>query len=335
MSEIQVLTNENFSTFLSIIQERGETPEDYYHWKFIQQWDNNQPVGLILKEDNVNLGCIGLLNYQMHIPEKVPIHANWFADWFVTDLARGKGIGKKLMESCAVCSDIGFGIPGPVHAQKVAGKAGYEHCSDFVELQIPIRPTIVGLKRFGGSLLKKSLRSLKLNLDFVSCFAFKRRKSIMLEWGQPSINCWNSICNRLLNDKTHFVRSESRLFHFLNMPINKDREWWYYETEDSFVTGFVETDIWGLKRTKIIDFVYDSSIYSDYSGLFIGILNALRKNKVDLVLTILSKEQVRQHLLVKDTWIQPIPLYKTLKNSIKLDYLSNLDKESAWRDLKF
>lgn len=331
MSNLQIVTNNNFDEFLSLLKERGETPEDYYKWKFVEQIDTIRPIGFLAKENNGVFGGVGFMNYQLYLPGEEPIQANWFADWYVTDLARGKGIGKKLIKACADSSTIGFGMPGPIYAQKVAENSGYQYVSGFVELQIPIRPTAVGLKRYGGSVLKKGLRSIKLNFDYFICIGLKRRNKIVLEWGKPSVENWCSAFSRILSHQTYFLREEARLSHFLKMPISKDREWWYYETENCFVTGYIEKDIWGLRRAKIIDLICDEL---DYSMIFMCVLTALRKNKVDLAL-IISTEKHFKTMKVKKAWRIELPLYQTEKNQIKLDYLSNLDKESAWADLKF
>lgn len=330
--DITELNEDNFTDFISLLHQRGETPNDFYLWKFINAPYRGNIAGFIAYENKQALGCIGNVN-------KVLIHkdgnaepATWFSDWYIIPHARGKGIGKDLMSKVAQSAKTGCGIPGPARAQAVAGKAGYKPLVGFVEIKVPINPWRVGYKRFGGSVLYKIVRGLREMGD--STHAIKTKKCAgTTQPGFPQIDSWLLAVEKGLRKIVHFQRSRTFLEWFRAMPLKTGtaRNWWYYDSDEMFATGFTETDIWGLQRSKVMELIPLKLSMADALKNLFYLLN---KSTVDMVVLLLHNDTADE-LGIPVKWRSLIPLHITTTAEVNPGYLSLMDKESSWRDFNF
>src|SRR6266487_3327399 len=150
---IKELNEGNFVDFLELLKQRGEAPEDYYRWKYLTQVMDYYPTGFVAYIGNEPVGCIGNINRTYVDADGNEYPATMFADWYITELARGKGIGVSLMKQVAFLSPFGFGIPGPANAQVVAKKAGYIPQTGYYEVSIPCLPFKFGFRKYKGNSL--------------------------------------------------------------------------------------------------------------------------------------------------------------------------------------
>jgi GNAT superfamily N-acetyltransferase len=188
MVEIKELSEQNFGHFLNLLLERGEAPEDYYKWKYLQQPNNFFPIGFIAYLDIVPVGCIGIIN-KVYMDENLIEHpATWFADWFVSENARGKGVGIALMRKVYELSKYAFGIPGPKNAQLVAKKAGYIPQERFLEVLLPCKSIKFGFFRYKDFIGKRIMRAIALGV----IFSF-RSPSINIKYTIEELNDFSEI----------------------------------------------------------------------------------------------------------------------------------------------
>jgi hypothetical protein len=322
MIEIKSLNLENFNDFLFLLKQRGEAPEDYYAWKYLQQPLNYFPAGYIAYYNHTPVGCIGIIN-KIYIDEDGKEHpATWFADWYVSKNAQGKGIGKVLMDKVYSLSPYAFGIPGPLTAQIVAEKVGYLKADNFFELQFPINTLNTCFKK-NSNLIKAFLKYLIFKFESF-CFNFKiKNGQIKIVNEKPTVEFWlNEICG---NKKSGFSRNEDLIKWFLNLKTNKDREWWYCKFNDNFAVGYKETNYWNLKQTKIVEFI---SKDEDFLVFFKSLKNELYRNKVDIGYMLLTKNEME----FPKKWIINIPVFSNHKLNTPIEYISLIDKESSWHD---
>lgn len=249
MLEIKELSEENFCIFLCLLLERGEAPENYYRWKYLRQPINNFPTGFIAYFDGVPLGCIGIIN-KIYIDQfEVKHPATWFADWFVSNAARGKGIGFALIKRVYDLTPYAFGIPGPSKAQIIAKQAGYMIQHNFYEIIIPCQPFLYGYKKYQSNFINRSLRGFK-NL-WQSGLVLQDNSIEVLEV-QNSKNMSST------KRKNCFYQSFECIDWLMNMPIKElnQRKWYKVTDNKSSILVFVEEDFNKNKRARVIDDYY-------------------------------------------------------------------------------
>lgn len=332
MLEVLELNPGNLKDFIYLLKQRGEAPEAYYEWKLIGQPFHSCSPGFIAYENKKPMGCIGIINRGLVDKNSVAKTTTWFCDWYVISGARGTGGGRKLMSMVAQSAKIGFGIPGPAHAQGVAAKAGYEPLSGFCELQVPLHPWRVGYKRYGGSVLRKIVRGLREIKNATR--GIKRKKTNdKLQTGFPPIDRWLQAVEKGLHAKVHFERSKTFLEWFRVMPLKNGttRHWWYYDSDQMFAAGYTETDIWGLQRSKVMELIpLENSMPESVKKLFY----LLGKSNIDIVVLLVQNDTC-DSLNAPVNWQSSIPLHITITAEEKPGYLSLMDKESSWRDFAF
>lgn len=329
MVSLLKLNYSNFEDFLSLLRNRGEAPEDYYRWKYLEQPTYGHPSGFIAYIDNKSVGCIGIINRMYRGKDGKDRSATWFADWFVNDTARGQRIGEALMREVCKTSDFNFGIPGPVKAQHVCKQANYKPIEGFVEHTLYIKPFRCGYKRFAGSGLKKKLRGLK-NVLFSLSSLLKlslTKQKFSLKVGFPDTTQWVKRYGQV-SEKISFARNDGFLNWFKNMPLapGSDRLWWSVDHAEVFACGFIETDFWGLRKVVIVD------LYSaEPEKSLWEIAATLSKENVDWISLCYFDKQ----LTLKYWSRMSLPLHYSITNSIADFHFTSVDKDSSWRSFLF
>lgn len=328
MIRLESINQDNFNEFLSLLKNRGEAPYEFYKWKYIDNIKDNFEVGFLAKKNDSFIGCIGLVNYRLCFSE-YSCNVSWFADWFVLNEFRKFGIGKKLMEKVSQYSEIGFGLPGPFKAQIISEKVGYKKLHYFYELQLPINPTNVAMKKF-SSYPRKFFKFIQLNYQFFKYIKFNSKSCY--EISNLDINLWSKLSRDKLKNKNYFERSIDRLFHFIKMPSDpdKNRSYWCFSDNCYYIVGFTETDFWGLKIAKILDLFCSEN---EYENIFLKLVISLKNDRVDIIKIILSAEKIKI-LNLSNNWFNLIPIHQISNNNQNINYLSYLDVESSWRAFK-
>lgn len=330
MLELQPLGNRNFPHFITLLKERGEAPEDYYRWKYLAQPVQNLPTGFIAYLQGNPVGCIGIINRIICTAEGNEYPATWFADWFVSDVARGKGIGEKLMQEVRKASPYNFGIPGPLKAQKVCSSAGYALMPGVQEeITIYIRPFKCGYLRGNGSQLKRLFRGLKNLLIFFPRI-FKIQLSSSARYSQNSFLDYNALAFYSLtsvNSSNSLKRTKETLVWLSLMPVSvtAERKWWTIQGEEFYCWGFFEKDFWGLRKATIFEVVSRQKM----DKLISVICKTLSRNGID-TLKFLSKAD---HIS-PNVYKYRIPVFYAGPELSEEFVLSYLDKESAWREFR-
>ena len=320
MIEIKELSEQNFSHFLNLLLERGEAPEDFYKWKYLEQPYIFFPTGFVAYLDHVPVGCIGIIN-KIYVDENLVEHpATWFADWFVNDKARGKGIGLALMKKVYALSAYAFGIPGPETAQIIAQKAGYIKQKNYAEIIIPTKPFLYGFKKYKSGFVKSILRAIKTTIQ--SGFILPYKSFEILELTSAEKLSFTTTKNSFLQTPKHFD-------WLMKMPVkeNNQRKWYKILDNNNFAIIFVDYDNRNLLRAKN---VYFESYCSENSLKF---LLSLRKSLSKMNIVYL---QSYLHLNFKTNSIlsEKVPQYSS--NLYNNNFMVNIaDKESSFINLKF
>lgn len=328
MLVVKRLDKKNFQHFLTLLEERGEAPVDYYEWKYLKQPYSNCVKGFVAYNDNNPIGCIGVINrvYQSADGNTQPI--TWFADWYVNKQGRGLGVGLELMKAVRSETSLGFGIPGPQLAQIVCQKAGYMTFSGFYEGTVYLRPFICGYKRGGGSIGKRivrgfwsALKSIPTQIDIV------RHNSKRFQRGFPSHDQITHFQSKFISEKGCLIRDELMMQWMKIIPtsVESNRFWWSIEEEKFYSWGYVERDFWGLNRVHIMD------VFShDFKPEFYTIIGAtLLRQGADMMKFITCSTSTLQKYVA----FEKLPLHVSGEASaINGIYLAGLDKESSWRE---
>ena len=162
---------------------------------------NERPNGFIAYKDESPIGCIGIINRQIQNDSNKKQYATWFADWFIIKEAQGLGIGKTLIKNVFDLSDKAFGIAGPLHAQKIAKKVGYNNFNGYYNIIIPLNIIKCGMKRFSGGIHKKLYRILYIFYIHFFKKIIDRSKNYKIKFEKPSINLLYDSSNNCLNKK--------------------------------------------------------------------------------------------------------------------------------------
>jgi GNAT superfamily N-acetyltransferase len=331
MLKLKPLEQSNFHHLVNLLMERGEAPEDYYRWKYLSQPSNGKPTGYVAYLNNALVGCIGIINRIYHAEDGKEYPATWFADWFVSDSARGKGIGEALMKEVFKNTPYNFGIPGPLKAQVVCKQAGYTSLPGLFHYSLYINSFRCGFKRFGGSFLVKFLRgsksiffSLPIMIKFLS---IQKRKS-SFTFGFPNEQQWEKQMVKLNSETPRLKRSIDFITWIGQMPIstNGKRSWWSIEYVDLFACGFIETDFWGLRRSIIFDIQSEKVEKSVWQ-----IAAALSEQGVDWITFCYFDKS----LSLKHWTKSALPLHVVAETSISKLHMADLDKDSSWRNFLF
>lgn len=327
MLELKPLDDHNFHHFISLLKERGEAPEDYYRWKYLDQPAHGHPTGFIAYLDSEPIGCIGIINRSYCSEEGKELPVTWFADWFLTKRSRGKGVGKLLMENVRMVAPYNFGIPGPVLAQKVCSSAGYKPMSGIVEAIYYLRPFTCGYYRGNGSYLKRLLRGLKYfatTFFWTLILAFK--KPATFSKSEHRINDIVEISKLYSTALPTLQRNEEFINWISLMPTNpKSKRYWWTIYGNGFVCwGFTEKDFWGLTKAQIFDVVSINNTKDNISE----VCKTLKLKGIDLVKCIIHGQNAH----VGTTEVHALPVYYCGRELPKMFYLAGLDKESSWRE---
>ena len=322
MLEIRELQKDNFPLFVNLLLERGEAPEDYYYWKYFKQPINNFPIGFIAYYDGIPLGCIGVINkiYIDQFEEKHP--ATWFADWFVSSEARGKGIGLALMKKVYDLSSYAFGIPGPQKAQIIAQKAGYKIQNYFYEVILPCSPFLYGLRKYNSGFFINTLRGLRYLKNSGLVFEKKNVKIF-------KIQNFDDLLYVETVKKNSFYQTRDFIDWLIKMPVNDDNHRTIYKVECKceWVILFVENDSNKNKRARVI-------LNSGMSS--IDRLNFLKKTRKALakigVLYLQTYIFSDKKLESDSTYIKLIPQASSFH--LTGFNTSLIDMESRWRDFE-
>lgn len=324
---IHKLEYDNFNAFLSLLKLRGEAPIDYYKWKYLATTTIALPRGFLAKVDNQFVGCIGIVPRLYSDQNNLTFPATWFADWFIIEEARGKGIGKALISEVASITPHGFGIPGTIPAQKLAAQVGYISTNKYNDHFYPINPIRYGWTRGGGSIVNKFKRVFYYSFSFYKQQIGKKNKTIKLTYGFPDPDSWINKVESYLKNSPHLVRTNEYLNWLKVMPLHKQRQahWWHFLEEDYGALGIIQQDNWGLRRCRIID-SYGKVFQNPL--VFLNILsNSMKEAKIDYLVVFGRNSQN-----VKSPNISPVPLFYLLDNPGLI--VTGIDRENWWRDLR-
>lgn len=329
MLEIVQLDENNFPHFIKLLHQRGEAPEDYYRWKYLEQPANSQPTGFIAYLEHEPVGCIGIINRTFCATDGKDYPATWFADWFVTKSVRGKGIGELLMSEVRKKASYNFGVPGPRQAQVVCKKSGYNEMPGFSQYSFYVNSFRCGYKRFAGSGLVKFLRGVRSGLFSLPAklnFHSKNFSELIIKLQNEESNTVDSskgfVNNQCLKRNTEFM-------HWLKrMPVAEPakRQWWCITMQTVYAFGYIETDFWGLRKAVILD-IHATSI----SECIWNISYTLSKVGVDWILI----SYFMKSLTLKHWSKTAIPLYAATPKPLDGLHLTDLDKDSSWRNFLF
>lgn len=328
MVTLAKLTSANFKDFLNLLVERGEAPEDYYRWKYLDQPSNGKPTGFIAYLDDQPVGCIGIINRTYQAIDHQENSASWFADWFLTEKSRGKGIGKLLMENVRRSASYNFGIPGPTTAQRVCLSAGYKPMPQAYDTILYLQPFRCGYYRGNGSYLKRYLRGLKnvlTSLPVTFKFGFKE-PAIFNRHERFNYNKIIEASQISGEVSQSLQRNEAFVNWISSMPIseNSKRFWWTIRGSDFFCWGFSEKDFWGLNKAQIFEIISVRN-KEDYISI---ICKTLVEQSMDFIKYV--SESCNHHS--NAIYQYPLPIYYCGPELPNKFYLSSLDKESSWRE---
>ncbi len=324
------LDNQNFEDFFYLLKRRGEKDKNYFQWKYLSQPYKDRHRGFIAYKDDSPIGCIGIINRQIQNNSNKKQYATWFADWYVIKESKGLGIGKTLIKNVFDLSDKAFGIAGPLPAQKIAKKVGYNNLNGYYNIVIPLNIIKCGVKRFSGGIHKKLYRILYLSYIHFSKNIFDRSKALDIKFEKPDINLLYELSYNCLNKKNRLFKQDKRYLKWLLEMPKKDNinfNWWHMNNDEIFAYGLVEKDIWGLKSINILDLIiFDKNV--GYRSL----LNTFKKNNIDIVkyskfMSNMDYDSYHKFLVKK------LPLFTKGKINSENVFISNLDRENIWKDL--
>jgi len=318
---IKELSESNFNDFLELLKQRGEAPEDYYRWKYLKQVINYYPTGFVAYIDNEPVGCIGNINrtYVDIVGKEYP--ATFFADWYVTQEARGKGVGVALMKQVSNLSPFGFGIPGPSNAQSVAKKAGYFPQTGYYEVSIPCLPFKFGSQQYKGNTITCILRGFRqicirprgAKLENIQIVEIKKESSFDYEL----------VKNALKREPAFII-----WLYLLPQKAENPRNWYKIITEKGWLLIYVEKDYRNILRGRIIDFKVENQSDNCIIELFLGIRPFLANMGIFFFQAYLHLESKPK---LPKTYFKVVPQHVTFQTSPHF-HISIADKESGWRD---
>lgn len=334
MLEIKPLQESNFHAFIALLELRGEAPEDYYRWKYLDQPASGRPTGFMAYWNDKPAGCIGIINRIFRTADGIEEPATWFADWFVLEEARGYGIGVKLMSKINDQAKVNFGIPGPEQAQKTALKANYKYKKGFYDFTFYLKPYRCGYYRFNAGPVKRILRGIKAKLSYRKNSLPHPDPLLVHGWsiGFPSAMEWMNCSEAGSKGSGALVRDIEWIKWISEMPVsvNGKRQWWVIHTASVWACGFVEYDYWGLRKSRILDlFSLDKKV--SLNELLPCILTVLEKNGHDLASFAFMDNEFKGGAVSTKSIL---PLYENAEINTEFCYLSALDKESAWREFR-
>lgn len=330
MIEILPLSKENFNDLIFLLNQRGETPINYYKWKYLDQPYDFYPLGFIAYDLSQPIGCIGNIN-RIFVDERGKEHnSTWFADWYVSEKGRGRGIGELLIKSIYDLSEFGCGIPGPEKAQIIASKAGYSQMNYLRELKIILNP-------FDYAFIAKADSNILYKLSYgiylwaINSKMFGSETDDLLFSKFTSTNSENKLADLTIPDGVpHFKRDVKFLNWIERSPIidGKKINWWYVQGHDIFAFGLVEEDRQnGYSVAKVFEAI---PFYNGNTTLkkVSAILNA---NGVDLIKYIIIDTRQRRKSIRQTN----LPFFVRNSKHFQNLHLSMLDKESSWINLRF
>lgn len=321
MIKIIELSKDNFDDFHQLLLQRGEAPRNYYCWKYLEQINNKFPTGFLAYLNDEPVGCIGNIN-RIYIDEFGVEHpTTWFADWFVNNGARGRGVGLALMKEIYGLSAYAFGIPGPQKAQEIATKSGYNQQYYFYEFVIPCSPFLYGFRLYKSGVIKNFLRGVRHLLK-------SGILSLSMDIHIEEITDFSVIDNVPMKNR---LKVDNIYFNWLNkMPTKMEskRKWYKVSNSGNWVILFVENDNLNKKRGRLL---IDNFIDNEKR---ISFLKLSRKKLSQMGVTFI---QLYTHsdlcFSINKSYIKSIPQFSSFK--ITEDFsISFADVESRWCDFK-
>ena len=324
------LDKQNFEDFFYLLKLRGERDKNYFQWKYLSQPYNERPRGFIAYKEDKPVGCIGIINREIQNNSNKKYYATWFADWFVDKKNQGFDIGKTLIKNVFNLSDQAFGIVGPVPAQNISKKVGYNNLKGYYNIIIPLNIINCGMKRFSGGIHKKLFRTLKILYIHTFYSFIDRTETFSIKYEKPDIKLWIDSSHKCLNRGNRLFKLNKRYIKWLTEIPKKDNKnfsWWYIKNDRLFACGLVEKNIWGLSSINILD-IYNFDEKLGYRSL----LNTFLENKIDIVRYSKVLDDRGLNLYHK-YFINELPMFT--KSPIKNEkvFISNLDRENIWKDL--
>jgi GNAT superfamily N-acetyltransferase len=316
MVELSTLNNSNFHHFINLLKMRGDAPENYYRWKYLEQPSPLLPIGFIAYLNTEPVGCIGIVNRTLCTEDGGKHPATWFADWFVHSDYRAFGIGKLLIEKVANLTPYGFGMPGPEKARTLTAEFYPMHLI-FSKKKCILRPYQYGLKIYRDKWFKRILRGLKYGLTSTAK-SRALKTQLQLKQGLPSVDVWQSVLRN--RSESFFLRDSLTLQWFGNLQkVNKRFSFWHIHQDFFFAVGMTEMKTSGLCVARLLDFETPEQLKPEEV-----LSQVLRIQKVDMLEYYVKGD-------VADDASHHI-VYCTSSNVDKF-HLTSFDKESDWISL--
>lgn len=317
MLQKQLLAPDNFKDFLFLLEERGKCNKDFYTWKY---QNNKNTGGIIYYNDDRPVACIGFIKR-----ESCKRHEQllWYADWFVDESMRGKGLGVNLLQDIQAHADLVMGIPSNPNAQKVAAKAGYTILNDWIEATAILRPFHFGQNRYPFKFFMRYLRGIQfmfkyLNIDLFTAPHGKIDNEI-------SIDDWVNASKENLKEGCFLSRNYEFIDNVLNNPNFKNYSRWTIKNSSFYAVGIVREKN-ALKNAIVLDlFVREEYFKQAYLILAKTLYNA----GFDSFNFIIQKKYIEKNRLFKG-FADALHISFSDVSNCDLDYVSHLDKESTW-----
>lgn len=326
---IDPLTRDSFPAFVDVLRSRGETPVDYYRWKYMSRntLNPNIPRGFLACVDNKFVGCIGVITREWKDLKGNTFPATWLADWFVHPMYQGIGIGQALIQEVQRIASISIFMPGTAAARAVASKAGYYQIAEIIEEVKVIRPWQYGWLRYGGKYYKRVFRAIREMIKF-PMIKRVRSKSLKLKFEFPEESFWDD--HLFLDDVPQLVDSPEFLNWLRAMPNSgqdNPKIWWYWHQDNQKVFGFIEKDQWDIKRCRVLD--TSKTFEQNVTSLGSSLITTLQNLGVTYI------ESFGALHFYGALAKKVIPIYATKEIDIVGTAIRGIDRENWYRDLRF
>ncbi len=330
MIELKALDSDNFKDFLSLLKERGEAPEAFYRWKFLEQVYNAFPAGLIAYIDGKAVGCIGNIN-RIYTDDKGKEHAAiWLCDACISNEVKEKGIGVSLSVFVSLfkyfssLSTFRFCIPGTDAAQAVMKKTGYFLQKDCYEISVPCRAFQYGFGEHKDNLLKRFARGFRHAVlspasSHLQGIEIREIRDDFEFHPEPAIT-------RLKRDEDYF-----RWLYLMPDKTSKSTKKWYKITaENCWLILFIEQDNRNICRARVVDY-NDANKIDKSIDLFLAMRPVLAKLNVIYLQVYIHTQSIP---LIPKPYFKLVSQYSSFEISLN-HHTSYADKESGWIDLYF
>ena len=348
MSEITQhwLNNENFDLILKFLKEKyvhwANKPafDGYFKWKYLDKAEQNS--ALLVKDNGSVVALCGNIPFVLDYGNQ-SLKAGWISDFNVSETQQGKGLGKLALSAVINNNEATACLIATKQAEIVYKKLGMlmdnsPHLYLFIvnKRRFKVAKTNSPIKKLAHHIL--NLFNNHKNIPEITpsiSLAFDETERFNESYNDYWIN--NVIDNKLIAMR----RYADNLNHFLAYPIPGTTA--YIIKNNNTILGHalirVETDVYGLKRGRIIDLIlpFNNNYYSTMESCIRYLLQKMiNKDRVDYIEAIAShpiqkKGYLNNHFIDRST----LNLWYIINNSkqpIEHQWVTSfLDKDNALR----